>query len=379
MEAQAVIDALVAQPQGAAVLELVGPRIAIVGGFVRDALRGVTPREIDLLVEGDVLPVAEQLGGQITVHRPFLAAHVTRDGVSVELTQARREYYARPGALPTVEPARLEEDLPRRDFTVNALAVELSSGALLAPAGALDDLARQRLRVFHERSFIDDPTRVMRLARYRARLGFEVETDTARLAQGASFDSVSGARIAAELRLALAEPDPLAALEGLDAKLPLRLERGLVAGSLALETLDADDDLIVLAVILGDAPPAWLDTLELTARERGVIDAAHRARELATATRRARSASELRDVLCALPAEAVAIIGASGAEQAARRWLQELRHVKLEIGGEDLIAAGVPEGPELGARLERTLRRKLDGELRGGRDAELESALDGAP
>lgn len=379
MEAQAVIDALAARPESAAVLELMGPRIAVVGGFVRDALRGARAREIDLLVEGDVLPVAEQLGGELTVHRPFLAAHVTREGLSVELTQARHERYPHPGALPIVEPATLEEDLPRRDFTVNALAVELGSGKLLAPPGALDDLAEQRLRVFHERSFIDDPTRVMRLARYRARLGFDVEPDTARLAEDAALDTVSGARIAAELRLALIEPDALAALEGLDGKLPLSLDRELSRRATALEAPDADSALIALAVILRDAPPAWLDTLELTARERGVIDAAHRAPELAAATRQARTPSELRDVLRALPPEAVAIIGASGPDEAARRWLVELRHVKLEIGGEDLLAAGVPEGPEVGARLERTLRRKLDGELLGGRDAELESALGSVP
>jgi tRNA nucleotidyltransferase (CCA-adding enzyme) len=379
MEAQAVIDALAERAQSAAVLELEGPRIAIVGGFVRDALRGEPAREIDLVVEGDVLPVARQLGGELTVHEPFLAAHVTREGLSVELTQARRERYPRPGALPVVEPATLEEDLPRRDFTVNALAVELRSGRLLAPPGALEDLAQRRLRVFHEQSFVDDPTRVLRLARYRARLGFAVVPETARLALDASLESVSGARIAGELRIALEEPDPLAALEGLEQKLPLSLDPAFVGEAVALCPADADARLVVLAAILRDAPPAWLDTLELTARERAVVDAAARAPGLAGAARGARSPSELRDVLRALPAEAVAIVGASGARAQAGRWLSVLRDVKLEISGADLIAAGIAEGPELGARLERTLRRKLDGELIGGRATELESALGGAP
>ena len=379
MEARSVIDALAARPDSAALLDLTGPRIAVVGGFVRDVLRGATPREIDLVVEGDVLPVAEQLGGEIALHTPFLAVHVVCDSLSVELTQARREHYERPGALPTVAPATLEEDLPRRDFTVNALAVELGSGTLLAPAGALDDLEQRRLRVFHEHSFIDDPTRVMRLARYRVRLGFEVETVTAGLAEAASLDTVSGARIAAELRLALAEPDPLAALDGLQRKLPLSLDRELVSGALALRPADGDRALIVLAAVLREAPPAFLDTLELTVHEGTVIDAAQRADQLAAETARTGSASELRQVLRGLPTEAIAIVGACGPHDAVRRWLAELRHVRLEIDGGDLIAAGVAEGPDLGARLERTLRRKLDGELRGGRDAELQSALGSGP
>ena len=375
MEAQAVIDALAAQPQSAAVLDLVGPRIAIVGGFVRDTLRGERPREIDLLVEGDVLAVARQLGGEITPHPTFLAAHVTREDLSVELTQARREHYPRPGALPVVEPATLEEDLPRRDFTVNALAVELASRELLAPEGALDDLVKGRLRVFHEHSFIDDPTRVMRLARYRARLGFEVEAETARLAQEAMLDTVSGARIASELRLMLREPDPLAPLVTVATKLPLSVDRSLVERALGLTPNDADRSLTILAAVLREAPLDWLDSLELTVHERAVVAAAGRAQSIATAATAAGSASALRDALRGLPVEAVVIAGAVGAGDPVRRWLGELRHIKLEIGGADLLEAGVPQGPDLGERLERTLRRKLDGELASGRDAELESAL----
>jgi tRNA nucleotidyltransferase (CCA-adding enzyme) len=375
MEPQVVIDALSARPGGAAVLALRGPRIAVVGGFVRDVLLGRDPREIDLVVEGDVRALAEQIGGNVTHHEAFLASHISRDGLELELTQARRERYPHPGALPLVETASLEEDLPRRDFTVNALAVTLDVAQLRAPERALEDLGARRLRVFHDRSFIDDPTRVLRLARYSARLGFVVDPNTGRLASEASLDTVSGARIAGELRLMLEEPDPLVPLAAVAARLQLSVDPSLVASALALAPADAERSLTILAAVAREAPAAWLDSLELTARERAVIRSAEHAPLLAATAIAARRPSELRDALRDVPVEAVAIAGALGAPEQARRWLGELRHVKLEIGGDDLLAAGVPAGPELGARLERTLRRKLDGEIAGGREAELASAL----
>ena len=125
---------------------------------------------------------------------------------------ARRERYPAPGALPEVEPASLAEDLGRRDFTVNALAVTLGDGELIAVPGALEDLAAGTLRVLHDASFIDDPTRLIRLARYAERLSFAVDPHTAALARAAGFATLSGGRLGGELRLALAEPDPVAVL-----------------------------------------------------------------------------------------------------------------------------------------------------------------------
>jgi len=140
---QAALSALARRPEGAAAMALVGLRVAAVGGFVRDALIGREPRELDLVVEGDPAEVARQLGGEVVRHPQFLACHVSRDGWSIEVTGARTERYPRPGALPLVAPASIEADLVRRDFTVNAIAVTLE-GELIAPPGALDDLAAPR-------------------------------------------------------------------------------------------------------------------------------------------------------------------------------------------------------------------------------------------
>jgi tRNA nucleotidyltransferase (CCA-adding enzyme) len=281
---------------------------------------------------------------------------------------ARRERYASPGALPEVEPASIEEDLARRDFTVNAIAVTLQSGELLAARGALEDLAAGTLRVLHERSFTDDPTRLLRLARYAERLGFAVEPWTADLAQRTSFETLSGARLGGELRLALAESDPVAVLARLSDKLPLAIDRALAESALALAPADSDRAMLLLGLL--SSQERWLSDLELTAHEHAVALACLRAGVPADLT-----PSALWRAWHDTPVEAVAAAGARGAPEAARRWIEELRNVRLQVGGDELLAAGIPQGPQIGRRLQRTLDAKLDGELTGGPEEELAHAL----
>jgi tRNA nucleotidyltransferase (CCA-adding enzyme) len=346
-----------------------GGRVALVGGVVRDAFLGQRPRELDLVIEGDAAAYARSLpAAAVTVHDAFGTATAEGDGWRIDVAMARRERYPQPGALPVVEPATIEEDLARRDFTVNAIAVTLDA-ALLSAETALEDLTARRLRVLHERSFIDDPTRVMRLARYAERLRFEVEPHTAQLARAAGLETLSGGRIGAELRLALCEPDPVAVLGRLAGRLPIALDRDLIAAALALAPADADRALVVLAAITTD--DAWLERLEFTAAERAVVRAAAN-----VSAPVADAPSAIWRAWRGLPVEAVVLAGARGATDAARRWIGELRHVALEIGGDELIEAGIAEGPEIGRRLRRALERRLDGELAPGREAELAAALD---
>jgi tRNA nucleotidyltransferase (CCA-adding enzyme) len=191
---------------------------------------------------------------------------------------------------------------------------------------------------------------------------------------------VTGSRIGAELRLALLEPDPLAPLADLTEKLPITVDRALVQAALALAPPDASRTLLILAAVTRErAPATWIESLELLARERDVVLQAKRAPELAAAIEAAKSPSELGAILRGVPVEVIAIAGALGSAAATRRWLTELRHIALEIDGDDLLAAGIVAGPELGARLERTLARKLDGQIDDGRQAELESALGERP
>jgi tRNA nucleotidyltransferase (CCA-adding enzyme) len=342
-------------------------RVAAVGGFVRDVWLERVPRELDLVLEGDAAALARSFGVDVTVHEPFGTATASADDWRIDVAMARRERYPMPGALPEVEPATIEEDLARRDFTVNAIAVTLD-GDVVAVPHALEDLAGGRLRVLHERSFIDDPSRLVRLARYAERLGFVVEPLTAALAEQATFETLSGARLGGELRLALAEPDPLAVLARVVDKLPLALDPAVVRTALELAPADADRAMIVLGASEGDE--AWLGRIALTAREREVALACRHA-EVPADTR----PSALWRAWHRLPIEAVAVAGAREDPRPARDWIETLRHVRLEIGGNDLIAAGLGEGEEIGRRLERTLAAKLDGELAGGRNVELAFAL----
>ena len=364
--------------------------VHLVGGAVRDLMLGRTPSELDVVVEGDVAALASRLGagGEAgpVAHERFATATVRVGKCRWDLAGARAETYARPGALPDVRAAAtLEQDLLRRDVTINALALDLADGTLRGAPHAEEDLAARRLRVLHDASFTDDPTRLWRLARYAARLGFAIEQRTARLAAaavaGGALGTVSGPRIGNELRRALAEPDPVAALDAavaIGAAPWLAPDRTLTERALGLLAPgEGRRDLLVLAAALPSpaADDTLLARLELTAAERAIVRASVAAPALADGA----PASELARALRDLPVEAVALAGARGAPGPARRWLEQLRHIGLQITGADLLAAGIPEGPELGRRLQAVLDLRLDDALAPGREAELQAALHAAP
>jgi tRNA nucleotidyltransferase (CCA-adding enzyme) len=380
-DASAAIDVLRADPCGARLLRAFAPGdgVHLVGGAVRDLLLERTPRELDLVVEGDLEDAAARLNGEVLAHDRFGTARVRADGCTYDLVRARAETYAHPGALPDVRPGSLDEDLQRRDVTVNAVALGFD-GALKAVDGALEDLRARRLRVLHDASFVDDPTRVWRVARYAARLGFDVEEHTRALAGAADPATVSGDRLGSELRLALNEPDPPAALQAVRdlnrAYLPEGFDPrpGGLPAALALLPEDARADLLTLAACTAGmdagALLAWLGDMGFVAAERDLVAAASRF-STGAPLRAARTNAEIARAARGAPAEAVALAGGENA----RRWLDALRHVRLEINGDDLLAAGIPQGPEIGARLQRALDRKLDGEL-AGREQELAVALE---
>ena len=274
-----VLERLHALPGGDALLALAAERddVELVGGAVRDLLLGATPRELDVVVGGDqwaftqaapsfARDLAARLGvlASANEHERFGTALVEWNGGRIDVATRRAESYPAPGALPEVRAGTEEEDLERRDFTVNAIAVRLGGerrGQARAVPDALSDLEEGRLRVLHEQSFSDDPTRLLRMARYSARLGFEVEEHTAALAAAAiatrALDTVSGARIGAELRLALAEADAVASLAALSelgvlsALHPrLRFERPVFEATLALLPEDGRPEIALLASLV---------------------------------------------------------------------------------------------------------------------------------
>jgi tRNA nucleotidyltransferase (CCA-adding enzyme) len=364
------------------------PHAWIVGGAVRDLLLGGAPEDLDVVVEGDAVAAAQELaaalGGTLTVHDRFGTATVEAGGHVYDLATARAETYALPGALPDVRPGTLEQDLLRRDFTVNAIAMGLDGREAAAP-GAFEDLDARVLRVLHERSFLDDPTRLLRLVRYATRLGFAVEPETAALAAaavaGGALATVTPSRVGSELRLLLREASALDALAWV-ARWPLlvgmALDRGLAERALALLPGSGRGDLLLLGCACRSVDvatlAAWLDALGFVSREREIVVACAQADGIAGRLTEASRPSEIAAAVRGLPVETVALAGALGPEEAARAWIEELRHVRLEIDGTDLIAAGIPQGESLGRGLGAALRARLDGEATD-RDAQLAVAL----
>jgi tRNA nucleotidyltransferase (CCA-adding enzyme) len=372
-------------PGAPAVLDALGdePGVHVVGGAVRDALLGAVPRELDVVVEGDAAPVArraaERLGGDVIVHERFGTATVRAEAATFDVVSARTETYAYPGALPDVTPgASIEQDLARRDFTVNAIALRLAEGALIEWPGAREDLGAGVLRVLHERSFEDDPTRLLRMARYGARLGFEPDPETDALAAAATVETVSGGRLGAELRLLLREPQPaaLCALErfalGRAVVHPsFHADAGRIERVRALCPPDARADLAALASTLTNADASSLrgalDQLEFDAGSRGIVLRAAGAATLAAELRAAGDDAALWRAARRAPPEAVAVAGALGAEEAARRWLGDVRHRRLAITGDDFVAAGLT-GPAVGDALEAAQLAALVGEAPGAEE-----------
>jgi tRNA nucleotidyltransferase (CCA-adding enzyme) len=303
-------------------------------------------------------------------------------GHRIDVARARSEIYPRPGALPEVGPATLERDLWRRDFTVNAMAVRLNgheAGELVAVPRALEDLQSRELRVLHQASFGEDPTRLLRLARYLARLGFKPQQQTLALAaeavQGGALASVSGSRIGNELRLLAREPDPVLAFAALR---ELGIDRALHPGfgltddawaARALELLGNDGrrDLLVLALVVRRLPSRealeLLDVFAFPGEDRdAIVRAGHDAPSLCIAIEAAGRPSELARALSRAGPEAVALAGALGPAHDSRRWLSDLRRAEIAIDGGDLLAAGIPAGPAIGRGLAAAHAAMLDGE-----------------
>ncbi len=364
-----------AYPRLPRIAEVAPDPVYLVGGAVRDLLLGRGRADLDLVVEGDPAALAAALGAEpLAAHSRFGTLKIELGDEEVDVAAARREAYARPGALPTVEPgAPIRTDLARRDFTINAMAVAAAQPQeLIDPYDGRADLEAGLLRVLHDRSFVDDPTRAIRAARYATRFGFRLEERTEGLLRAADLATVTPERRAGELRKLAGEATAVAGLE-------LLADWGLVqVRPGGLELAGRVDGLL--------ASPPWAGTVD---RAEAILAAAllapHGLARLLTGESWRPATPPLAATRPATPSEAVSLARGRDAIElvlaraAGAAWLDDWlrwREVRLEIGGADLTAAGV-SGPAVGAALEAALRAKLDGEA-PTRAAELRVALDAA-
>jgi tRNA nucleotidyltransferase (CCA-adding enzyme) len=380
----------------------------LVGGAVRDALLGFPEGDdLDLAVEGDALVFARDLTaaldqGEVVAEHSFgtatIHAVVDAQPMRIDIASCRTERYAQPGSLPLVElGASIEADLRRRDITANAIAVELRSSSdtsrarLVDVVGGVADIARSRARVLHDASFVDDPTRLFRVARYASRYGFHVDAHTNELAARAVADgalaTISAQRLQAELVLILSEAaagslerlNEWGVLAQLDPRLASDNEyRELIARIDEACGIDRARNghawrlrLAALASALGDDAASWLSWLEF---DRSLINAVAEDVHLIT------TLQQSADVLVAAPnsawylalgelrddSVALGALVASGNDQLLARLVEfhkALRSTQIATRGDDVIAAGVPAGPEVGRLLGDLFLRALDGEF----------------
>jgi tRNA nucleotidyltransferase (CCA-adding enzyme) len=378
--------------------------VYVVGGTVRDLLLGEEGFDVDIAVEGDAIAfayaLAEELGGRATPHQRFGTAIVSYgDGARVDVVTTRTEFYDAPGALPTVERAGLREDLFRRDFTINAMAASLAAddlGRLVDPYGGRADLEARVLRVLHNLSFIDDPTRIFRGIRYEARHGFRFEEHSARLLRGCIemglVGDLSSSRLRDELTALLEDPGAPEGIRrlgelGADRAVHPRLRGDDEAAGLFSRTSELRDELgvdvptwrIGIASLARELTSEeafdWLDRLTVRRRDAERIVGAIAVAPRIVERLRSESLDPAQVVALADPFAPDAPLFALALEDRPelRDYFERLRNVRLEIGGADLIALGLPESPQIGEILGEIRKRKLNGEL-DGREAELAAA-----
>jgi len=378
-----------------------GFKAYLVGGSVRDLLRGQENLDIDIVIEGDGIAFAKEFGrglaARVRTHERFGTAQIITDHLKLDVATARTEYYESPAALPTVETSSIKKDLYRRDFTINTLAVALNQrdfGLLIDFFGGQRDLREKTIRVLHNLSFIEDPTRAFRAVRFSERFGFKLSKHTENLIKSALrmslFDKLSGSRLYEELLLTFSETEPVKAIKRLS-------EYGLLkvihSGLLFDERMEAalqsiHDTLSWFNLLFLEEKPdrgdfylmALLSTL--SEEERGTAFA-----RLSTPSKKrekiSRGILHARELIRVLPLHdpvgiykalhhldletilfAMAVAASDDKKKEISQYLIELRKVKPLSAGRDLKNMGIVPGPLYSEMLETLLEERLRGNLK---------------
>ncbi|MBN2186297.1 MAG: CCA tRNA nucleotidyltransferase [Dehalococcoidia bacterium] len=374
-----------------------GGKLYLVGGVVRDLLLGYPNFDLDLVVEGDAVKLAQQIAGigqsKLVVHPRFGTAKLSYGNFILDMATARSESYAKSGALPTVAPGTLNNDLSRRDFSINAMAISLAPGnygELIDPYQGRSDLEQRLIRILHPKSFSDDATRILRAIRYEQRLQFGLETQTARLLKQdiPRLDTISGDRIRHELELIFREKHPEHAIKRLGELRALqRLSPSFKGNGWIAEKFDRARCLNKP----NQLPPLYFCLLiyQLSEREneqfirhlnvpkklsQALHDTLHLKARLSLLDKPCIKASEIYYLLheydpLAIQANAIAS-ESSTVQSHLQLFLTKLRYVKTLLNGEELKRLGISSGPEMGKTLQILHKAKLDGEIKDKGDEE---------
>ncbi|MBI3174717.1 MAG: CCA tRNA nucleotidyltransferase [Chloroflexi bacterium] len=363
----------------------------LVGGFVRDLLLHQPVNDLDVIVEGDAIRLGrallQQYGGKLTPHAPFHTAiwHLPDSDETLDLITARSEAYEFPGALPSVTPSTIADDLRRRDFTINAMAVRVDGphfGELLDPLDGQVDLQRGLIRALHPRSFVDDPTRILRAIRYEGRYRFQIEPATLKWIDAESLgvlSSLSGERLRHELDLILAEEnaaamllctESLGVLHAIHPALPrFDSTRANLLGQLPSADLNLPCERVTLGYLvwLLDVPAEDLTVLcrrlDFTSELSETLVGASRLKAQLPALTNSRP-SVWTFALEKFPPLSVFVVSLVTREPALTTFLATWRNVKPHTDGETLKSLSLPPGPRYKEILSRLRAAWLDGEVK---------------
>ena len=364
-------------------------KVYLVGGPVRDVILGQDINDLDFGIEGDALSfsrvIARELDGEVIDHPQFMTTSVIAPDIKIDLATSRKETYAGYGILPQVVPGSVSDDLARRDFSINAMAIPLwqEHPKLLDPYGGLIDLNARLIRVLHGKSFNEDPTRLFRAIKYESRLGFSIATDSLSMmfsaVENEVMSMVSGARIRRELELIFSEPTALAIISRSQAlglikavhktwmNAPFRFEKleelkdklhhdpmsGLVAICWDLPNTDAE-----LLITRLSMSRIWADVVRDTVR----------LRSLESKLSSERMPSSLIYALLDSISYSVLQTGKILTDNPVflsrlALFTDTLMSVSPFLSGDDLLSLGVPEGPIIGNILGLLREQKLDGKI----------------
>jgi len=373
-----------------------GERIYLAGGVVRDLLLGQANLDLDLVVEGNAIELARQLKklnqGKITTHPRFNTAKLQWDNWSVDLATARSETYAQPGALPSVTPSSIDDDLSRRDFTINAMAIGLNPGyygKLVDPCGGRNDLKHKLIRVLHEKSFTDDATRIWRGLRYEQRLDFHLERKALNLLKRdiPMLDTISGDRIRYEIECILREKYPekvfrrAQELEVLPKLHPALKGNGWLAEKFAQarKLCSPEPPGVGLYLTLLAYHLTSEETERLISRLRLPKSLAQNLRDTITLKGKIRSLatpglshSGIYRLLEAYSPPAMVANSLATESPAASQnihlYLTRLKYIEISLTGNDLMRLGVAPGPHIREIIELLHQARLDGEITSKQD-----------
>jgi len=373
----------------------------IVGGFVRDLIIGCPLKSLDILIVGDGIEFAKRLSLRLSqdciLHHRFKTASIIKNGIRIDIASSRSEVYKHPGALPLVKEGCLKKDLARRDFTINTLAILLNKkgkGSLIDLYQGCEDIRNKKIRVLHPKSFIDDPTRILRGVRFEARLGFTWDKETKKLAREAIkngyLSNVSRARIRNELLLILSDERPQRALLSLsklkalsyiynglnvDYKKFLNAREALLQASILEDEIDISflHLLVLLDKLNKEEVEKFLFELRFPAKTRENVLKIREDRELFLFLRRKNlKNSTLYYRLNKLPLEGLVFIMSKTKSVLVRKriflFLVSLRKSKISLTGDDLKRMGFKPGPIYKKILKRLLCLKLDGKIKTRED-----------